>query len=48
MVDAYRSWIAARALADGADAAAAARFEVIVPSEMCVQGLARYFQKQAG
>ena len=48
IIDAYRAWIAARALADGADAAAAARFEVIVPSEMCVQGLARYFQKQAG
>jgi glyoxylase-like metal-dependent hydrolase (beta-lactamase superfamily II) len=48
IVDAYKPWIAAGALADGADAAAAARFEVIVPSEMCVQGLARYFQKQAG
>jgi glyoxylase-like metal-dependent hydrolase (beta-lactamase superfamily II) len=48
IIGAYRAWIAARALADGADPAAVERFEVIVPSEMCVQGLARFFQKQAG
>lgn len=48
IIDAYKPWIAARALADGVDAAAAARFELIVPSEMCVQGLVRYFQKTAG
>ncbi len=48
IIDAYRPWIAARALADGADPAAVERFEVIVPSEMCVQGLVRYLQKQAG
>lgn len=48
IIDAYKPWIAARALADGVDAAAAARFEIIVPSEMCVQGLVRYFQKRGG
>lgn len=47
IVDAYKLWIAQRCLADGADASAADRFEVIVPSEMCVQGLVRYFQKSA-
>jgi len=46
IIDAYKPWIAAHALADGVDAAAATRFELIVPSEMCVQGLVRYFQKQ--
>ena len=45
VIEAFKPWIAQRALADGADAAAAARFEVIVPSEMCVQGLLRYLQK---
>lgn len=47
IVDAYKLWSGQRALADGVDAAAAARFELIVPSEMCVQGLVRYFQKQS-
>lgn len=47
IIAAFKPWVAARAVADGADAAAAARFEVIVPSEMCVQGLMRHFQKQA-
>ncbi len=48
IIDAYKPWSAQRALADGVDADAAARFEVIVPSEMCVQGLVRYYQKRAG
>ena len=47
IIDAYKPWSAQRALADGVDPDGAGRFEVIVPSEMCVQGLARYFQKQA-
>jgi glyoxylase-like metal-dependent hydrolase (beta-lactamase superfamily II) len=47
IVDAYKPWSAQRALADGVDAQAAVRYEVIVPSEMCVQGLVRYFQKRA-
>jgi glyoxylase-like metal-dependent hydrolase (beta-lactamase superfamily II) len=48
IIDAYKPWSAQRAVADGVDAEDAARFEAIVPSEMCVQGLVRYFQKRAG
>lgn len=48
IIDAYKPWIAQRALTDDVDADSVARYEAIVPSEMCVQGLARYFQKQAG
>lgn len=47
IIAAFKPWVAARAATDGADAAVAGRFEVIVPSEMCVQGLVRYFQKRA-
>jgi glyoxylase-like metal-dependent hydrolase (beta-lactamase superfamily II) len=47
VIEAFKPWIAQRALADGVDAEAIARFEVIVPSEMCVQGLARYLQKSS-
>lgn len=48
IVTAYKPWIAQRASDDGADPGAVHRYEVIVPSEMCVQGLVRYWQKQAG
>lgn len=48
IIDAYKPWSAQRALADGVDADAAPRYEAIVPSEMCVQGLMRYWQKSAG
>ena len=48
IIAAYQSWVAQLAQADGADADAVHRYEVIVPSEMCVQGLVRYWQKQAG
>lgn len=47
IIEAFKPWIAERALADGVDSDAAARFEVIVPSEMCVQGLVRHYQKLA-
>jgi glyoxylase-like metal-dependent hydrolase (beta-lactamase superfamily II) len=47
IIDAYKPWSAQRALADGASDKDALRYEAIVPSEMCVQGLVRYFQKQA-
>ena len=47
IIDAFKPWIAERALADGVDAEVAARFEIIVPSEMCVQGLVRSYQKLA-
>lgn len=47
IVDAFRPWIAEQALADGVDTEAAERFEVIVPSEMCVQGLVRHYQRLA-
>ncbi len=48
IIDAYRPWSAQRALADGADSEDARRYEAIVPSDMCVQGLVRYYQKRAG
>lgn len=48
IIAAYQPWVAQLAQADGADASTAHRYEVIVPSEMCVQGLMRYWQKQAG
>ena len=44
----FSSWAAQRAAAEGVDAAVAGRFELIVPSDMCVQGLQRYFQKKSG
>lgn len=47
IIDAFKPWSAQRALADGVDADAAPRYEAIVPSEMCVQGLVRYWQKSA-
>jgi glyoxylase-like metal-dependent hydrolase (beta-lactamase superfamily II) len=47
IIAAFKDWMTAQALADGVDAAGVARFESIVPSEMCVQGLARYYQKMA-
>jgi glyoxylase-like metal-dependent hydrolase (beta-lactamase superfamily II) len=46
IIAAYQSWVAQLAQADGADAGTVYRYEVIVPSEMCVQGLVRYWQKQ--
>lgn len=48
IIDAYKPWSAQRALAEDVDAEDAARYEAIVPSEMCVQGLVRYYQKRAG
>ena len=48
IISAYKPWVAQLAQADGADADTVHRYEVIVPSEMCVQGLVRYWQKQAG
>lgn len=48
MIAAFKPWAAARAAAAGVGAADIERFELIVPSEMCVQGLARYWQKQSG
>lgn len=47
IIQSFKPWIAEQALADGVDSDAAARFEVIVPSEMCVQGLVRHYQKLA-
>lgn len=47
IIAAFVEWAAGRAAADGADLAAAERFELIVPSDMCVQGLLRYWQKRA-
>ncbi len=47
IIAAYQPWVAQLAHADGADAGTIHRYEVIVPSEMCVQGLMRYWQKQA-
>ncbi|MER2598685.1 MAG: MBL fold metallo-hydrolase [Caldilineales bacterium] len=47
IISAFTEWAAGRAAADGADQAAAERFELIVPSTMCVQGLLRYWQKRA-
>lgn len=48
IIAAYQPWVAQLAQADGADADAIHRYEVIVPSEMCVQGLMRYWQKAVG
>lgn len=47
IVDAFKPWIAEQALSDGVDAGATEQFEIIVPSEMCVQGLVRHYQKLA-
>jgi glyoxylase-like metal-dependent hydrolase (beta-lactamase superfamily II) len=44
IVPAYEAWMAQWAEADGADEGAVARYEVIVPSEMCVNGLLRYLR----
>lgn len=46
-IAAYRAWIAARAREEGVSDDDAERFEIIVPSSMCVQGLTRFWQKQA-
>lgn len=48
IIAAYKSWVAQAALADGARAEDIDHYELIVPSEMCVQGLMRYWQKQGG
>lgn len=41
----YRAWVAEQAATEGADPSAVHRFEVIVPSDMCVHGLMRYLGK---
>ena len=41
----YTAWVAALAREDGADDEWVHRYEVIVPSDMCVDGLARYLGK---
>ena len=44
IIPAYEDWVARWAVADGADEDAAVRYEVIVPSDMCVNGLLRYLR----
>ena len=44
---AYRAWIGQQAVAAGLTPADAHRFEIIVPSDMCVDGLLRYLEKSA-
>ena len=44
IIEAFKPWISEQALADGVNSDAE-RFEVIVPSEMCVQGFVRHYQK---
>lgn len=41
LTTAYRDWVAARAARDGADPTWRHRYEVIVPSDMCVAGMLR-------
>ena len=48
IIAAYKLWVAHAALDDGAREEDIDHYELIVPSEMCVQGLVRYWQKQAG
>ncbi len=45
MTAAYSAWVAEQAVAEGADAEAVHRYEVIVPSSMEILGLVRYFEK---
>lgn len=45
MIAAYSAWVAEQAAAEGADADAIHRYEVVVPSFMEILGLVRYFEK---
>lgn len=45
MIAAYSAWVAEQATAEGADADAVERYEVVVPSFMEILGLVRYFEK---
>lgn len=46
IIAAYKLWMGQAARADGAGEEDIQHYELIVPSEMCVQGLTRYWQKQ--
>lgn len=45
ILEAYRAWIGEAAIESGVTPADAHRFEIIVPSDMCVDGLLRYLEK---
>lgn len=48
ILEAYVRWLAERAAVEGADQAMIERYELVVPSRMCVQGLLRYWRKAGG
>ncbi|MCB0202735.1 MAG: hypothetical protein KDI03_21895, partial [Anaerolineae bacterium] len=45
ILEAYRAWLAEDAITGGLSPADAHRLEMIVPSDMCVDGLLRYLVK---